>query len=73
MPIVLRYSAVDGTRHQPRAFDNLADASSYAVEWVGATPEVGSNYAVSWDGVGKITVGAGCQVADLFPALGDGR
>ena len=35
-------------------------------KWVGAHPEIGSTYAVSGDGVGKVTC-QGVSLSELFP------
>ena len=64
--IVVSYSAVDGYRAPARVFATLAGARRYAHERVGRHPEIGSSYAVSGDGVGKVTV-RGCTLAELFP------
>lgn len=67
MNIKIRYSAVDGYG-ELRAFKSLAGAKRYAVRRVGEHPEIGSYYAVSGDGVGKIEVyGGDASLADLFP------
>jgi hypothetical protein len=62
--IHVRYSAIDGYRDR-RSYKTLAAARRYAVERVGEHPEFGSHYAVSGDGVGKVTV-EGCSLAELF-------
>lgn len=52
-------------------FKTLAGAQKFAQKWVGETPEVSvfvPCYAVSGDGVGKITV-SGAPILDLFPRL----
>lgn len=63
-PISVTYSSIDRFR-QTRSFRTLAAARSYAARWVGAHPEFGSSYAISDDGVGKITV-RGASLAELF-------
>ncbi len=65
--ITVYYSAVDGYR-QTKVFKTVAGASKYATRRLGATPEMGSHYAVSGDGIGKIEA-TGCPLIDLFPAL----
>src|SRR6188768_740092 len=52
---------------ETRSFRTLNGAQKYAQKWVGAHPDLGSFYAVSNDGVGRITV-KGCTLAELFPA-----
>jgi len=64
--IVVAYQAVDGFA-QRRVFYTLAGARRYAQERVGAHPDLGAWYAVSFDGVGRVTV-EGATLADLFPA-----
>jgi len=72
MRIVVRYKAIDGFA-QTRRFKTLAGARRFAQRCVGRMPEVGSGYAVSADGVGRITVSTDgdepVDVHDLFPAL----
>jgi hypothetical protein len=75
--ITVRYSAVDGYR-KTRRFKTLKGAQRWAQWRVGQFPEMGSWYAVSFDGIGKVTVegtiGAFGEAAhrnvtlrDLFP------
>jgi len=52
--ITVRYSSIDGYSEK-RKFKTLAGARAYAQKWVGKNPEMGSTYAVSSDGIGKIT------------------
>lgn len=67
MKIVVRYRGID--RYSKRGvFKTLAGAQRFAQKWVGETPELGSFYAVSGDGVGKVTCD-GCALVDLFPKL----
>jgi hypothetical protein len=66
--IRVRYTTIDRFS-QSRRFKTLEGAQKYAAKYVGETPELGSFYAVSGDGVGKITC-EGCRVSDLFPKLG---
>lgn len=61
------YSAVDGANAVYRTYD-LPKAQAFAQKWVGETPSIGTGYAVSDDGIGKITV-SGCELLDLFPKL----
>jgi hypothetical protein len=63
--IKVTYSSIDRVR-KSRTFKTLAGAQNWARYWVGKTPELGSGYAVSFDGVGKITV-TGATLAEMFP------
>jgi hypothetical protein len=65
MEIIITYSSCDGCRDR-RVFKTVNAARRFAHKWVGAHPEIGSTYAISGDGVGKITV-YGISLADLFP------
>jgi hypothetical protein len=58
---------VDGFR-KTRSFQSLKGAQKFAQEWVGETPEISRTfgYAVSADGIGKVTV-RGATLLDLFP------
>ena len=67
--ITVRYSSVDGYR-ETETFTSVKDAQAFAHNWIGAHPEIGSSYAVSDDGVGKITV-SGASLAELFPSASD--
>jgi len=64
-PIQVTYDSIDG-HSETREFKTLRGARKFAQKWVGETPELGSYYAVSYDGVGKIS-SFGCAVKDLFP------
>jgi hypothetical protein len=66
--IKLRYSSVDGCGKQ-KSFKSLKGARKYAQEMVGKNPEMGSRYAVSGDGIGKIVVIEGAALAELFGDL----
>jgi hypothetical protein len=68
--IKVKYSSIDRFSKSAQ-FKTLAGAQKFAQKWVGASPELGSYYAVSADGVGKVTVrgdldGKAVTVADLF-------
>lgn len=65
--IKVKYSSVDGCR-KSRSFKTLARARKYAQEWVGKNPDMGSHYAVSGDGIGKIEC-VGVPLAHLFGEL----
>lgn len=62
--IKVKYLSVDRAR-VTRSFKTLAGARKFAQSWVGKHPEMGSTYAVSGDGIGKITA-EGAKLADLF-------
>lgn len=66
--ITLLYTSIDHVRTR-RTFATLAGAIAFAERKVGPTPELGSHYAVSPDGIGKIEVVRGTALASLFPAL----
>lgn len=63
--IILKYSAIDGAGKRA-SFKGIASARRWAHKWVGATPELGTTYAISGDGIGKIEVLEGVSLADLF-------
>jgi hypothetical protein len=67
MQITVRYLAVDGFS-KTRRFKTLAGAQKFAQHYLGEHPEFyeRSWYAVSFDGVGRVTV-EGATLADLFP------
>jgi hypothetical protein len=64
--IKVHYSSVDRFS-QTRSFKTLEGARRYAMRWVGEHPEVGGWYAVSGDGMGKVTVTGDATLRDLFP------
>lgn len=66
--ISVTYSSVDGYR-KTRRYKSLFGAQKFAQKMVGERPDVSATfgYAVSDDGVGKITV-RGASIFDLFPA-----
>ena len=69
MEIKVRYSSIDRFG-KSRKFKTLAGARKFAHDWIGAHPEIGSTYAVSGDGIGKITC-SGCTLRELFPSPSD--
>lgn len=69
MNITVHYLAVDGCKRVHK-FKTLKGAQTFAQEYVGETPELGSFYAVSGDGIGRVTVD-GCDLRELFPKLKD--
>ncbi len=69
--IRVRYSSIDRC-YINRRFRTLEGARRFAARYVGETPEIGYtfNYAVSADGIGKITVD-GATLTELFPRSAD--
>jgi len=67
MKIIVSYIAIDGCKNK-KTYKTLKGAQEFAQKWVGETPSLGGWYAVSDDGIGKITV-EGCSLKDLFPKL----
>lgn len=64
--IKVKYISIDSSgRGQWKTFKTLKGARKFAQYWVGKHPELGSTYAVSGDGVGKI-VAEGVALKDLF-------
>lgn len=64
--ITVVYRSVDGCRIKKK-FKTLPGAQKFAAKYVGKHPEIGSSYAVSGDGVGKVEVW-GTTLAEMFPA-----
>lgn len=69
LAISVTYTSIDRCRKTAK-FKTLKGAQAFAVRHIGATPELGSFYAVSADGIGKIEC-RGVPVRSLFPALAD--
>ncbi len=65
--IIVRYLACDRTRMN-RRFKTLKGAQRFAQERVGEAPEIGGWYAVSFDGIGRVTV-EGATLEELFPKV----
>jgi len=65
--ITIRYTSIDRC-HKTSTFKTLKGAQRFAYKWVGETPEISVTfqYAVSGDGVGKVTW-EGCTAKELFP------
>lgn len=63
--ISIIYTSIDGV-NKVRHCETIAGARAWAMYWVGECPELGLYYAVSADGVGKVTV-SGLTIHDLFP------
>lgn len=64
--IVLDYDSIDHI-HKRLRFKSLAKAQAYAWSMIGRHPDLGSYYAVSDDGIGKVTPVKGCSLKELFP------
>lgn len=62
------YSSIDGFERRLDT-ENLVEAQAFAQKWVGKHPEIGSSYAISGDGVGKIEAD-GVSLSQLFPEAG---
>jgi hypothetical protein len=67
MTILVKYSTCDGYKKSMRCAD-LYTAQKFAQELIGETPEVGRGYAVSFDGIGIVTV-QGATLAEIFPKV----
>jgi hypothetical protein len=63
MTINLHYSTLDGF-HKRKSFSSLSQAKLWAKHWMG-TPEIGSTYAITGDGIGKLEC-SGCTLYELF-------
>lgn len=63
--ISIIYESIDGC-NKVRHCETLAGARAWAMYWVGECPDLGSYYAVSADGIGKVMVN-GCSIHDIFP------
>lgn len=64
MNITVTYASIDGARKE-ESFTDLVAARAFATDWVGAHPDIAAHYAVSSDGIGKVTV-RGCTLGVLF-------
>jgi len=68
MQVQLHYSSLDDREGAMHDFDTVEAAGVWARKMLGDHPELGSYYAVSGDGVGKIMSNTGgLLTADLFP------
>lgn len=65
MDITVSYQSIDDYSIR-KTYRTLKGAQEMAQYWVGKHPEIGSTYAVSSDGIGRIMV-KGCALRDLFP------
>lgn len=63
--ITVSYSSIDGFNRSKRVA-TVAGARKFAQHWLGTAVEIGRGYAVSFDGVGRVTV-QGASLDDLFP------
>lgn len=63
--IIITYESIDRYKTH-RGFTYLSSAQRWAQKWIGKAPTLGSTYAISDDGIGKITV-TGCTLKELFP------
>ncbi|TRD15772.1 hypothetical protein [Palleronia caenipelagi] len=64
MMMTVIYESVDGCRREGK-FSEIEDARTFAVKWVGHNPDIGGGYAVSADGIGKVTT-EGLTLEELF-------
>ena len=62
--IKVKYTSVDRYR-STRTFKTLKGARKFAQDRIGKNPDIGSYYAVSFDGIGKIEVSVGTHHADV--------
>jgi hypothetical protein len=68
MKVQLHYSSLDDRGGAFHDFDTAEEAGVWARKMLGDHPELGSYYAVSGDGVGKIMSNTeGLRTRDLFP------
>ena len=65
MDIFVTYTSIDHFRKRTK-YKTLDGAKKYAHRAIGEHPEIGSWYAVSADGIGKIEV-SGVSIFELFP------
>jgi hypothetical protein len=72
MKIVLTYTTLDRC-YVRRQFKTLAGAQAFGQKYVGEAPEISErfHYAVSADGVGKITVSGWMVEGHVRPTVGD--
>ena len=63
--IKLYFETLDGIR-KTKSFKSLKGAQKATWGWVGKDAEIGSYYAVSADGVVKVTIMEGTTLAELF-------
>lgn len=64
--IKVTYTATDG-HTKTKTYKTQKAAHKFAAHWIGEHPEMAPDYAVSGDGVGKITV-EGLTIEELFAA-----
>lgn len=70
MKIRLYFSTIDNCR-SVKTFKSLKGAQKAAWDRVGKHPEIGSNYAISSDGIAKVVVSGDATMAQLFPPAPD--
>ena len=68
MLIKIHYTSIDGASKHG-IFKTIKGAQGFARDWVGLYPDRGQGYAISTDGIGKITF-SGVSVEVLFPGEG---
>jgi hypothetical protein len=68
MAITVHLNTIDGVS-KTRSFKSLAGARRFAQHHVGAAPEMSRGYAISGDGIAKVSC-AGCGIAELFAVSG---
>jgi len=66
MFIKVTYQSIDRVRIT-RPFKTLTGARRFAQKYLGLHPTLGCGYAISDDGIGKITVEGSATLRDLFP------
>lgn len=62
--VQVSYYSIDGVQKHEN-FHTIEEARAFAQKWVGEHPEIGRGYAISGDGIGKVTV-RGCSLYELF-------
>lgn len=62
---VLEYTSFDGAR-KVKKFLSTAKAKAWAINWIGHDFQLGTTYAISGDGVGKITTLSDHRIADIL-------
>jgi hypothetical protein len=68
--IQLHYSSADDMQGEIKKFPTVEAAGVWARKMLGDHPEVGPGYAVSGDGIAKVSVlSAGLRLGELFPIV----
>lgn len=65
-PIILKYTTIDRVTKTYRT-NSIEDARAYVTKWIGEEFEIGSCYAISFDGIAKIIIISGSTWKELFP------